>query len=406
MIIVIKSLGLYTARTMAVLPAMLTIFSSSVEAAEWKMDSTINQALSYDDNFRMAQSPEGSIIYQLTPTLNFARKTELWDIKSNASYGVQSYTNKNAQNQNPQRYELSSQYRTERSNLDLSANYSITPSRNTATQDSGNFASNASAESQSFSPSYSYKITERDSLISSASYTKTTYSTTDFRDNENQSINLGWQRQWTERINYSISPFYAVFKSGQGQSKVNSDSYGVNLSAGYLLSEQWQLNGTIGGRVTDTTTETEVIPGLIITDQNTSQGWLASLNAKYKGERLASSFGLNRSLVPSGQGQLTEQTGINLDLSYQLSERLSSTLSASYQQTDSVSNDNNENNGLSRTNISLSPGLNWKLTQDWNLSASYQHRKQERKNPNTIVADSNVYMLTLNYNWPGLSISR
>jgi predicted porin len=394
-------------RRSVVLPLLVAGYCASSPAAEWKMESSINQSLSYDDNFRMAEEPVGSLIYQLTPTLNLARKTEVWDAATEASYGVQSYSDSATQDQNPQRYGFNTQYRTERSSLGLGSSYSITPTRNTALLDSGNFVSDAVGENWSVTPSYSYKMTELDSLTASAIYSKTTYSTGDFSNNDNQSINLGWQRQWSERLNYSVAAFYSKFESQQSSSNVSSDSYGINLSTNYMLSELWQLNGTIGGRITDTTNKIEANPGLMVVNQTTSQGFLADLSARYTGERLSSSFGLNRSLVPSGQGQLTEQTGINLDLSYQLSERLSSRMGASYQQTDSASGEPMDNtNGVERTNINLSAGIDWKLTPDWIFSAIYQHRKQERKNPDTITANSNIFMLTLNYNWPGLSISK
>lgn len=403
----IKIVVLYPARTIVVLPALLAVYCSTVEAAEWKIDSTINQSLSYDDNFQMTEEPVGSLIYQLTPTLNFDRNTDFWDIETDVSYGLQTYSDKTAIDQNPQRYGLITEYRAERSTLGLAANYSITPTRNTATAYSGNFTSNATSENWSVSPNYSFKLSELDSLISSASYSQSTYSTDEFNDNENQSINLGWQRQWSERGHYSISVFYSSFKS-TGQTGVNSDSdsYGINLSANYSLSELWQLSGTVGGRMTDSTTETQVFTGQIVTDQNTSEGFLADLSAIYTGEKLSSSFSFSRSLIPSAQGQLTEQTSINLRLSYQLSEQLSANLGGSYQQTDSVNNNdsiNNTDNGLNnRTNISLSTGLDWKLAQDWVLSGSYLRRSQET----TYTADANLFMLTLNYNWPGFSLSR
>jgi predicted porin len=404
---VIKFFGIHDARTMAVLPVMLAFYCSSVEAAEWTLSSSINQSLSYNDNFRMTEIPQDSVIYRLTPTLNFARKTEVWDIVTDVSYGIQSYSDTTVQDQNPQNYGFNTQYKTGLSNLGLSANYSITPTRNTAEQDSGNFNSNAERENWSISPSYSYQLTGRDSLIGSASYTKSTYSTTDFNNSEHQTVSLGWQRQWTGRISYSISPFYTRFKSDRNSSSINNDSYGINLSTSYSLSKLWQLNGTIGGRITDTTIENLVNPGQTIVDQNMSEGFLANLTASYTNEKLSSVLGFSHSLVPSAQGQLNVQTLISFDLSNRFSRRLSSHFMASYRQTESVSNNSLSNtNESSRTNINFSTGLDWQLARDWILSMSYQYRRQERKSPDTITADSNTFMLTVNYIWSDLHVWR
>ncbi|WP_156830527.1 porin family protein [Methylobacter marinus] len=397
-------------------------FCSGIDAAEWGVNATINQALSYNDNVRMSQNPQGSVIYDLTPTINFTRKTEVWDIVGMASYGLQHYTEIEQFNNNPQHYGLITAYRTERSNLGLSANYSIAPSQNFAEQDTGNFSSNADRKNLSVTPSYSYRFTELDSLIGSASYSKSTYSNggsnngadfNNFNDNENKSVNIGWQRQWSELFMQSISVFYTNYES-TGQVNSNSDSYGINLSSSYQFSEKWQFSGTIGGRITDTSTETVIIPGLLTAiEQNTTEGFLADVGVHYKGERLSSNFGVSRSLVPSGQGQLTEQTRVSLDLSYQITERLSSGVAASYQETDSASGDD-DSLGISRTNTRISPHVDWKLTQDWLMSASYAYRKQDSGNSAAITGsrgatgngDSNIFMLSINYNWPGLSISR
>ncbi|WAK01150.1 hypothetical protein [Methylobacter sp. YRD-M1] len=392
-----------------------TAFCSSLDAAEWIVDGTVNQSLSYNDNVRMLpENAEGSVVYNLTPTLNFARMTEVWDIQGRASYGVQHYTDIEELDQNPQDYGLSTVYRTERSNTGLSASYSIVPSQNFAEQDTGNFATNAKRNNLTVTPTYSYRFTELDSLISSASYSKSTYSNpgsgnndtiiNNFNDNEVKSINVGWQRQWSELFAQSISVFYSNYNS-TGRINSESNSYGINLTSSYQLSEEWQFSGTIGGRITDTSIDTVIIPGLLTAiNQNTSEGFLTDIGVHYKGENLSSNFGLSRSLVPSGQGQLTEQTRVSLDFSYRITERLSSGLTASYQETDSVS-DINGGLGQSRTNTWVSPNINWELTQDWLLSASYAYRNQDRKNPDR-TADSNIFMLTINYNWPGLSISR
>lgn len=402
------------------------IFCSDLDAAEWAVSGNLNQSLSYNDNVRMLpQDPEASIIYILTPTLDFARKTEAWDVQGSVSYGLQHYTDIEEFDNNPQKYALSTAYRTERSNMGLSAAYSIAPSQDFAEQDTGDFSSNVNRESFTVTPTYAYRLTELDSLIGSASYSKSTYSSGGsdnngvdfnnfFNNNENKSINIGWQRQWNERFMQSISVFYSNYKS-IGQVSANSDSYGINLSSSYQLSEKWQFSGTVGGRITDTNLETVIIPGLLtVTDQDTSEGFLTDISVHYKGESLLSNFGLSRALVPSAQGQLTEQTRVSLDFSYQITERLSSGLTASYQETDSVSNGNDglDGLGISRTNIRVSPNINWKLTQDLLLSASYTYRQQERPNSTAIrnlragTAESNIFMLSINYNWPGLSISR
>ncbi len=378
------------------------LFLPLVKAAEWKVDATVKQNLSFDDNVRMSENPKGSFIYKLIPTANFSYKTETVGIDASITYGIQRFLSIKELDRNFQKYSLNSYYATERSNWGLNLLLSMTPARDSATQDSGDFDTNAEKLTRAIAPFFSYNLTELDTLSLSPSYSKTSFSSDNFSDHENSNITLGWKHQWTTRYSNSISLFYSRFDSislGNNLTrKTKSDSYGANLSSTYWWTENLKISSTWGVRMTSS--ENTLGSNLI---KSGGFGFLSDTEIKYRGENYLVNFNFSRSLVPSNRGSLNEQNRISLNLNYDLSKRLSTRVRGSYQSSKSASSNSNETR--TRENLLLQSSLNWKMARDWTISASYRYRQQDRGTENSKAA-SNSFMLSINYNWQGLRIAR
>lgn len=382
------------------------------QAAEWSLAGKVKQSLGYDDNVRMREDAQGSFEYKIIPELTFLHKTDVSEIQANASYGTQIYTEIPQFNQDIQRYGLGGLYKTERFDWGLSTGFTVTPSRNTALQDSSfnGFNTNSSKQTWSVSPSLSYKIDELNSLVLTPAYSETTFTDTSsgddsstFRNNNSTNVNLAWQRLWTERYSSVVSFFYSNFDSQRGNNQgsatqTTNDSVGINFSNTYAWSENWELMGTVGARHAETSNS-----GV----SSSSFGFLANIGVNYTGESFSSGINFRRSLVPSNQGQLQEQTSLGLDFNYNIVERLTANLAAGFQQSTQV----NSIDQRTRENITIEPSINWQITPEWTFIGSYRYRTrsqdggQDSASSNT-TADSNLFMLTINYNWQGLSISR
>lgn len=388
----------------ALLPAvtLCVLFPSPSQSAEWSLSGSVNQSLGYDTNVRMREEKQGSFEYKIIPELNFLHKTDVTEIKANASYGTQIYTDIENLNQDIQRYGLNGLYKTENIDWGLSGGYSVTPTRNTALQDTGDFESSSNNNSWSVSPFMTYRINETDSLNLTPSYTESSFtgSPSNFRNNNTINANLAWQHLWTEQYSSALSLFYSTYdsqgSSSQGGTQINFDSIGANFSNTYALSENWKLSGTIGLRHTESEANSV---------KSSSFGFLADTSVEYTGENFSSGINFSRSLKPSNQGQLQEQSRVGFDFSYKLAERLSASFNTSYQESTRI----NETDQGTRKNITVQPSINWQMTPDWTLTGSYRYRTQDRTQNNAasnITVDSNLFMLTINYNWQGLSISR
>jgi hypothetical protein len=342
--------------------------------------------------------------------LTFLRTTDTTEIQADASYGTQVYSNDTLKslNQDIQNYSLRGLYKTERFDWSVSGNYSVAPTRNSALQSGGNFSANSSNTTWSVSPSVTYRLTELDSLVLSPSYSSTVIDrkTVDnqFRDYTIASVNLAWLHPWTERYTTTASWFYSNYDSQRGNfagsTEIIFDSVGVNFSNEYKLSERWNLVGTIGGRHSQSTN------GGV---SSSSFGFLADTSATYTGENYSAGFSFSRSLAPSYQGFLQEITSFGVNYSYQISDNLTSSFGAGYQESTRV----NASGQSDRKNIYLDPSISWHFLPEWTLRGSYQYRTQNRSSdnvatssPTSTATDANLFMLSINYNWQGLKLSR
>lgn len=401
---------------------------------EWSVKGNVNQNIAYDDNVFMTPDrpcvqndefscPKDSFKYVINPLLTMQHRTDKSDVSAHASYGTQIYTDIEGFDQNFQNYGVNGLYKTERVDWGLNWNYAITPTRNSASQLSGRFNDNSNQNTWSVSPYATYKIDDKDSINLTPSYSETTYDTDPnnttnpnsnfFQDSKNYSINLAWQRLWSERYLSGVSFFYNRFDSqvlvnnGPGVSVASStfDNFGINISNTYLISDNWKIAAILGGRYTKSK--------IASIDNSTTFGFLADMNLDYTAENYTAGLHFNRALNPSSFGQLQEQTSIGLNFNYKILEHLSTNLTFNYQESTVVASqldDRLANNIGDRTYFVIEPSVNWQFANDWTLGGSYRYRFQDIQDGNvanfTGEADSNLFMISINYNWQGISLTK
>ncbi len=425
---------------------LAVLLPSLTSGSEWSVKGFVDQNLSYDDNVCMRpdeqlvdrqcqsrlpsrsgsqgfQTRRGSFKYMIIPVITFQHKTDVSDVAASASYGTQLYSDMVGFDQDIQNYDIRSSFRTEKFVWGLGADYSITPSRNSASINSGVYSNNSNQNTWRISPSATYKIDEINNLVLTPTYSETSYTQSangqgsqagGFSNNRAFNIDLAWNRLWNTRYLTGLSFFYSTFESqvplvtrqGTRSDPTTFDTFGINFSNTYTLSDHWTLVGVIGGRYTESK---------YLNNNHNSFGFLADASVNYAGENFAARLHFNRSLIPSSLGLLQEQTSISFNSSYKIRERLSTNFTTNYTETTSVSSSNgNANNQGTRKYLVIEPSVTWQLARDWSLGGSYRYRLQDGQiggisgisGITTGEADSNLFMLSIKYNWQGISVSR
>jgi len=385
---------MYRITTICLLNLLLV---SNGNAAEWALTATLNPSLEYDDNIFMREDKQGDYHASATPTLLVSRELENTALSLSAGYVLDRYETARQLNTDNPFWRFSSQYQTERSQWGLDLSYAESTSRNDAADDTGDFETNAIVTSQSVSPSYSFQLSERDSLSLNATYSKRDYSTADFSNNKTRSLSSSWKHQFTERFNGGVSVSASNTESTGLLLTTDDNTYNVSLTSNYELSEIWSMGGSIGLRQLQS--EQTDLSGSTI--KSKSNGQSLDLNVSYNGDIDSFKIGLSRSISPSSTGDVNEIDKFNISLSRQLSEALTASLSASYQVTTSASDESSDK----RKNTHLSPSINWQFAPESSLSLSYNYRQQKESDLDT-SATSHAIMLTVNYDWHGLRFSR
>jgi hypothetical protein len=373
-----------------------TLFN--VQAAEWSLSGGLNPSLEYDDNIFMRESNKvGDYHASMIPTLKLAYETDNAEASLSTGYVMDRYHTSSYLDNDDPFFKLNTAYKTQRSTWGLGLNFSESSSRNDAADDTGDFETNSTSTTKSISPSFSYQLTERDSLSLSTSYSEKTYSTTDFSDSKNRSVSSHWQHQFTERFNGGVSLSASNNKSTGLLELTDDDTYNLSLTSNYNISEIWSIDGSIG--INHLNSQQTNLLGA--TDKTKSTGPSSSINVSYKTDINQANLSISRSISPSSTGDVNEQDKVSVGWSRSLNERLTAGIRGSYQETSSaIDNDSND-----RENISISPSINWQYSPDSTFSLSYNYRQQKESALNTNVS-SHAIMLTFNYNWHGINVSR
>jgi len=382
---------------------------SSVQAAEWTLGSRVNQSMAYDDNIRMqvGKDKRSSFIYEFSPQLNAGYISGNTQLTADVEYGVEVYTNKLETTRQSVNTNVSGSYQTQSVNYGLDVSYNLQPARNTAADDTGNFNSDAAKANLLVSPTIAYMLTEQDTFSGSVQYGQSLYSKGDaivsgsLTDNSNIGASIAWGHRWSEQYTMTLSSNVSFYLSDGELRKTNNKSYSVTLGNSYQFNERWNVYLDTGYRYT---ASENTLLGISVS--HASQGFLINTALNYTGEVFSSGLGFNQSMNPDGNGQLNQQSIVTLNLSYKLTETISVQASTGYQKTKSVSTFVINND---RSNITVSAALSWKVTPFVFLNANYSYRKQiseQLLNDVTDSPDSNRIMLTLGYNWQGLSLSR
>jgi predicted porin len=363
-----------------------------VFSAQWTLKPILNPSVEYDDNISMSPSDkEGSFKFSIRPTLLGSYQTETSLISLSTGYTVERYSSDTRSTEDNPFFQLNSNKSFERSSLGLNYSFREAASRDTAAEDTGDFSSRTVITTHSISPSYSYSVSEIDSISINFGYTQREYSTDEFRDNETKSVSTSWQRQFSERLNGYTSLSYSNYQSGDSDTGTKNDNYNVSVGANYELSERWSLRGNIGIRYLDTKTGT-------VSSSNSGSSF--DLTAAHQSELGSISFSALRGISPSSTGDVNQQDRLSVNWTRRLNERLSLGISSRYIETTSATESSNNK----RENFNISPNLTWNITPKASLKFDYRYRQQKRTNQAT--AEGNSVNLSFTYDWQGYRISR
>lgn len=388
------------------IPLLSLFVIGQASAAEWVFNAQADPKFKYDDNELLREDAISDFSLKIDPTLTFSRSLENSSTEVKMGYRISRYKDlKELDNENPF-FGLSYSFSTERSNFGLSLNYAQRDSRDIAEEDTADFSNTSTTVTKSIAPSYSYRITELDTISSSVSYQERSQSgsstdpilgtSSNLTDNQTTSLNLAWQHQYTERLNGGISLAYVNYQAQSDRLDNEYDSYSIGLTSGYQLSEIWSINGSLGTRYLSS----ENTPANGPSTSDNSTGLNYSINTSREDELNTYTLSASRSLTPSSEGDVNQQDAYTLSYSRNLTEKLTARLTSSYR----IFKNADDLNSQSTKYMDVSPSIRWKFDQQWAVNLSYRYRSVDESAGKNV--DSNSIMFNIDYNWNGIRFSR
>jgi hypothetical protein len=393
-------------------------------AAEWAVKGSLDQQLQYNDNIALSTIRKDSVVgYLLIPTLQATRKTGVLDIGFDGRGDIRRYDNSHWDCDN---YNLgmSNDYRTKRSLFNLSGGYGVSCSYSQQITETGILVPNSQSTNYRLTPSWTWQWTTRDQLLLGASYSKTNYSnsfggiTTNtgissltFSGNDTYSVNLGATHEWDRhlslngKINFSNVQYTGATTSVQ-------NLFGFQLGTTYLINHNWTIGGGGGPIWVDSQqSSTGVSSGM---NSSMSLGSTANITLSYIDQLTKFSTGFSNSVSPSAIGQTLQTQSVFANYSYQLARNIFFDLTSNFSRSQSIGSQtgNNSTGQFNRSYFTVTPGIAWGFAKNWRLNGSYIYRRQTYQqdsnfqNLNLGTSDSNLFMLSLNYSWDGVRLSR
>ena len=357
-------------------------------AGTWVPTWGIGSSVNYDDNFFMSEDPQDTWEYSVRPELSLKYLTPSVESSLDAKLAVRRYSEFSEFDSEDPSLTWDNSFKSQRATWTLNFGYAENSQRDAAELDTGEFNSNSLVETINVEPGVSYQLTEKDSISLGLSHIGRDYDIGSFSDNENQSLNLGWQHQinqrWTTTVNATVSKYEAA-RPTVDSSETDYDNVTVGII--YQYSPAMSIQASAGRFTTDRHHIIIVGPTQVITDEDNS-GSLATIALAYDQEKNTWSANVTKGLYPSSRGEVEERDSFSLSYERRLSKRSSAGLHTSWSDTSSTTNP--------REHSSVEPFYRYSITPRLKLDTSYSFRTFDRDND---TVESNKIKAGLRYSF-------
>jgi hypothetical protein len=355
----------------AITAAAAGLGSATALAAEWTVAPSASVYAQARQNPRLSADEEESD--HITPgagataSATITRRTELLALSLKPSVGATRYNDDGGLDTNDQRLEFSMNREGEKISWEASAGAVRDTTLTSELGSTGLTQANLRHESWNASVEPMWQATERLQLRSSVGLDSSSYP-------DNQNLGLTDYRYASASLSgaYSLSDRTAVSVSaGAGRldsenSNQDSDNATLTVHARFAWSPLWSVSVAAG-------------PSWTRSGDEKNNGVVYSFDLTRQLETSSLSLDATRRQSPSGRGVLTDVDSLGLGLSTQLTERLTSTVAASYNRRRNALKDFGGAGTVDLDDVRYlraDMGLNWRMTSSMQVGASVGYANQ------------------------------
>ena len=395
------------------------LVSVNARALEWLAEPSVSVLEIYNDNIQLTTATHDSVTGTIfSPKLQLTARSEIWDISSSAQFRDSNYSGIEGLDSKDNIYNLSSSYRTMRSQWQLSgtsAKESLLAGE-TLNPDISLARGQSQRDTKSGVLSFTHSFTETTRASLSYQNTDTVYEQGLARgqfDYQQGQVSLTVSEQYSERAQIFITGGYSKYKVPAN--RFASENTTARLGVTYNFDETTKL--TLSGGVRKTSSQGvlrecslfEFRPPTItcreyrnteVDSVDRGSVYDTSLEKQFEASNL--SIGYNRDVSSSSSGAQVETNALSVASQRLIDPRNTLFFTTSYYRTRSLEA------SLSNTDRRYyqgESGWRWRCTEACTLELSYRYANVKYANASE-SAKSNALVLTLTYLWPKIYISR
>lgn len=399
----------------------MALFLSPIEstALEWTAQPHITAGASVNDNVNLETAPHDTVWNTtLSPQLTLSVNSQRTSMNGRAQLNRLDYSDSSALSRTNGLLDLTLSRLYERAQLSLTGNLTRDSTLESELMDTGFVTTQAQRTSRSLSPSVAYSITELNVVSLGYNYVDVSYgntaTTSGLLDYTVTDPTITLSHAFSEKNKLTLSLDYSDYESQNPATLTTARYHSTTTSAqvGFTrdFSETLTVSLMAGVHSTDSiVTYQECLfhlgicfPNPILTETDSSETgslFRASLQKAFESSQLTAE--LSRSLQPTADGGLVQTDRISGSYDERLTQTLSGSLRLAFYKTQSGAVSSNSQDSRY---YSIAPAISWRITERWSADTSYY--RSVSQNANGTEATGNAINLTLNYNWPKISMSR
>lgn len=374
---IVRSSDPIRARPVFAVGIVLLLVAGHATAARWQLAPAANLQIGYDDNPQsQSTGAEGSFLTTLNASLRALRSTEASVLGLGVGVTHNRYLDAADLDNTGGYANLDLGYRLERHRFGLGLGFMTQSTLYAQGPESRLSQVNRRQQTLTLSPSWGFQMSERNSLDLAINLQDITFDDdgSDFgpeggrlastRDYRTGRVDLGVNHRLTERLSLTGTLGYDRYESRDITNEY--DSYRLLAGANYQLSEVSYIAAQAGVRYTEQTVE-DPFTGRTLTED--SSGPSFSLSYARSFER-GGGFNLValRELTPTGEGDVTDTTGLTANLSLQPGTHWRFGVTANAYRSRSPSGETARGD---ETSYSIGPSLSYRIAEFWGLSLGY-----------------------------------
>lgn len=364
-----------------------------VQAAEWSMEPSLGIKGEYNSNLILTAAPhEATYGHWVSPTLKLSGATENFDVSWKPAADFVRYYGGVERGLTNLHFPASVRYRLEKHTLSFDGGFTRDNTLRGELLQTGVVLGFTQRNLWTFSPSWSYAVTERLSFQGTYNYSNAHYESGARLGLLNYEVHggtLSMSYQLTERDRLQAIGTYTNF-SVPAANALRSNIGGIQVSLAHSFTETITATVTGGPQVVSSG-----IQGRAVQLQDTQVVWVANGHIRKQWENGYVELVGGRQINPSGFGLLIRTDRIGVNMAKDLTETLTVSLGGQVFLASSVTSSVAPIALPTSRYVNVTPMLRWKFDEWWAVDVAYTYGRRDLDSLNqTGIAHAATVMLT------------